>query len=128
MLVNSIFSFSHNVFISFLSQGKPHSSVDSVVDLRTGGGWFNPRLGQYSFGELMMSHCDRIRFSLTLVCCFDNGYMGKQPVAWKVYCAEYWLKKLQESMDRCTGHHDITEIWLKTALNTIKSINLSHGS
>ena len=26
-------------------------------------------------------------------------------------------------MDRCTGRHDITEILLKTALNTIQSIN-----
>ena len=33
------------------------------------------------------------------------------------------LKELQESMDRCTGHHHITEILLKTALNTIQSIN-----
>ena len=29
-------------------------------------------------------------------------------------------------MDRCTGCHNITEILLKTALNTIQSIN--HGS
>ena len=21
--------------------------------------------------------------------CFNNGYVGKQPVAWKEYCAEY---------------------------------------
>ena len=32
------------------------------------------------------------------------------PVAWKEYCSVYWLKELQESMDRCTGRHDITEI------------------
>ena len=36
---------------------------------------------------------------------------------------EYWLKVLQESMDSCIGRSDITEILLKTALNTIKSIN-----
>ena len=35
------------------------------------------------------------------------------------------LKELQESMDMCTGRHDITEVLLKTALNTIQSINLS---
>ena len=46
-------------------------------------------------------------------------------MAWKNYCAEYWLKELQESMDRCTGCHDITEILLKTALNTIQSFNLT---
>ena len=61
--------------------------------------------------------------SLTAVRCFDNGYVEKQPVAWKEYCAEYWLKELQESTDRCTGRRDITEILLKTALNTIQSIN-----
>ena len=55
--------------------------------------------------------------------CFDDGYVGKQPVAWKEYCAEYWLKGPQESMDRCSGHRDITEILLKTALNTIESIS-----
>ena len=37
-------------------------------------------------------------------------------MAIKEYYAEYWLKELQKSMDRCTGHHDITEILLKTAL------------
>ena len=49
--------------------------------------------------------------------------MGKQPVIWKEYSAEDWLKELRESMDRCTGRRDITEILLKTALNTIQSIN-----
>ena len=39
------------------------------------------------------SYSDRIHSSLTAVRCFDNGYVGKYPVAWKEYCAEYWLKK-----------------------------------
>ena len=82
---------------------EPHSSVGSVADLRTGGRWFDCRLGQYSFG----SHCDRIHSSLIAVRCFDNDYVGKQPVAWKEYCAEYWLKDLHESMGRCTGRRDI---------------------
>ena len=69
------------------------------------------------------SHCDRINSSFAAVRCFDNGFMGKQPVAWKEYCAEHWLKELQGSMDRCTGLRDITEILLKTALNTIQSTN-----
>ena len=43
-------------------------------------------------------------------------------MAWKEYCAENWLKELQESMDRCSGHCDITGILLKMALNTIQSI------
>ena len=71
------------------------------------------------------SHCDRIHSSLTADCRFDNGYVGKEPVAWKEYCVEYllkeMLKELQESMDSCTGRHIITEILLKTVLNTIQS-------
>ena len=71
--------------------------------------------------------CDRIHSSLTAVRCFHNGYVGKKPVAWKEYCAKYWLKELQESIDRCKGHHDITEVLLKTVLNTIQLINTSKG-
>ena len=54
---------------------------------------------------------------------FNKGYVGKQPVAWKEYCAAYWLKECQESMVRCTGRCDKTEILLKTALNTNQLIN-----
>ena len=54
---------------------------------------------------------------------FDDCYAGKQPVAWKEYYAEDWLKELEESMDRCTGCSNITEILLKRMLNTIQSIN-----
>ena len=74
------------------------------------------------FPRIDGSHYNRINFSLTAVRCFDNGYMRKQPVAWKEYCAEHWLKELQESMDRCTGHRDITETLLITVLDTIQSI------
>ena len=68
------------------------------------------------------SHCDRIHSSLTAVRCFDNGYAGKQPVAWNGHCSFYWLRELQESMDMWTGGRDITEILLKEALITIQSI------
>ena len=51
--------------------------------------------------------------SLTNVCCFDDSCVGKQPVAWKQYCEEYWLKELQESMDRCTGRRNIIELMEK---------------
>ena len=64
-----------------------------------------------------------IHSSLTAVRCLDNGYMRKQPVAWKEYCAEYWLKELQKNMDSCTGRRNITELLLERALNTIQSIN-----
>ena len=65
-----------------------------------------------------------IHSSLTAVRCLDNGYVGKQPVAWKEYCAEYWLKERQESMDRCNGLYNITET-LKTASHSIQSVNQS---
>ena len=52
--------------------------------------------------------------------CFDNGYVGKQPVAWREYCAEYWLTAIQESMDRCTGRRVITEILLKNGVKRHK--------
>ena len=79
------------------------------------------------FPRINDSHCDRIHFSLITVRCFDNGYVGKQPMAWKEYCTEYLLKELQESMDRWTGRRDITELLLKTVLNTInRSINCNH--
>ena len=45
-----------------------------------------------------------------------NGDVGKQLLAWKEYCEEYWLKELQECMDRCTGHHNIIEILLKNCI------------
>ena len=85
---------------------------------------FDPQLGQYSFQRLMIVIATSI-IPLTAVQCFDNGYVGKQPVALKEYCAEYWLKELQESMDSCTGRCDITEILLKTVLNIIQSIKAS---
>ena len=72
------------------------------------------------FWRISDIHCDRIHSFLTAVRCFDKSYVGKQPVARKEY---YWLKEFQESMDRCIGHCDITEIHLKTALNIIQSIN-----
>ena len=38
----------------YFTKAKLHSSVGSVADLRTGGPWFDPRLGQYSFRGLMI--------------------------------------------------------------------------
>ena len=70
------------------------------------------------FPRIDDSHCDRIHSSLIAVRCIDNGYVGKQPVAWKEFHVEHWLKELQEIMDRCTGRRDVTELLLETALNT----------
>ena len=78
------------------------------------------------FPRIDDSNCDRSHSSLTAVHCFDDKYVGKQPMAWKKYCAQVLVKKLQESMDRCTDHRDITERLLKTALNTIQLISRGH--
>ena len=43
-----------NVLILVSKYAEPHSSVGSIADLRTGGCWFDPRLGQYSFRGLMI--------------------------------------------------------------------------
>ena len=64
--------------------------------------------------------------SLTAVHRLGDRYVGKQTVALKEISTGYWLKELQETMDRLTGRRDITEIMLKTALNTIHSINHSN--
>ena len=113
---------SQNTYIrvSHHAYAKPHSSVSSVVDLRTGGRWFDSPALPIFFSRIDDSHCNRIHSSLTTVSCFDIGYVGKQQVAWKEYCAKCWLKELQESMDRCTDCRDITEILLKTVFNTIQ--------
>ena len=66
--------------------------------------------------------------SLTAVLGFDKGYVGMQPVASKQYFAKYWLKELQESMDKCTCHQGKTEIPLKMALKTMQSIDDQAGS
>ena len=42
------------VHMDLKTTAEPTSSVGSVSDLRTGGRWFDPRLGQYSFRELMI--------------------------------------------------------------------------
>ena len=65
------------------------------------------------------SPCDRIHICRIAVRGFNNGYVGgKQPMAWKEFCAEFWSREFQENMDRCTGRLDATEITLKSALNT----------
>ena len=74
-----------------------------------------PRLGQASFGGFMVVIQTGfiLGAQLSIV---STMVMGKQPVAWKEYCAEYQLKERQESMYRYTGHHDITEIVLKKGI------------
>ena len=88
-------------------------SVSRVVDLRTGGRWMDPRLGQYAFPGLMIV--------------IAKGFIPLSPLSVVSTNVEssHWLKEFQESIDRCTGCHD------DTVENSIKhqavnqSINLS---
>ena len=106
-------------------QPGPSCSVGSIGDLRTGGRKFEPLAQPIFFPRIDDSHCSRIHVSLTAVHCFDDDYVRKQPVAWKEYCAEYCLRELWDSMDRCTGCCDINEIKLKKTFNTIHTISQS---
>ena len=93
-----------------MSFAESHSSVSSIADLRAGGCWFDPRLGQYSFQGFMIVTesflCHRCQM-------FRQWFCGKAVSGLENSCAEYRLKEFKESMDRCTGHHNITEILLK---------------
>ena len=77
---------------------------------RTRGRCFDPQHEQHSFQGLMIAIAKGFHSSFTTVHPYDNGYVGKQRVARKEYCAEYSLKKLQKSMDRRNGLLDKTEI------------------
>ena len=75
-------------------------------------------LGQYSFQVSMIVIATRfflsLRYPLFRQCLSGKAASGLERML---------LKELQESMDRCTGRRDISEILLKTALNTIKSMS-----
>ena len=123
LLVTSNFSFSHDVFKKSVLQTRKNKGLLGN-GLRTGGRWFDPAVGPIFFSRIDEIHCDRIHSPLTAVRYFYDGYVGQQPMDCEEYCAEYWLKVLQESMDRCTGRPHMIEILDKTALNTMQSVNL----
>ena len=65
-------------------QSEPHRSVNSEQNLRTGSRWCE----RYYFRGLMFVITTGL-IPLTIVFhCFDNGYVGEQPVAWKEYCED----------------------------------------
>ena len=69
---------------SFVSiEAMPQSSVGSVQDLRTEDRWFDLQARPIFFPRTDDSHCDKMHSSLTAVHCFEDGYLGKQLVAWK---------------------------------------------
>ena len=127
------FSLYKELNIYKYAQPSPPSYIGRVQNLKTGCR-SDSRIGQFLSGVAgsipgtanlspWIDHgfYDRIQLSLTIL--FDDGKLGKQPVTWKKYCAEYMLKKIRDSMERNTGRCDITEEILETALNTIQSIN-----
>ena len=63
----------------------------------------------------MICHCYRIHSSLTAVHCFDDGYVRRQPMAWKEYCAGVPVKESSKAWIGVLA----TEIMLKMALCTI---------
>ena len=77
--VDAVRNYMHSLYLKMKDiVAEPHSSVGSVADLRTG----SPARPIF-FSGIDDSHCDRIHSSLTTVHCFDDGYVGKQPMAWK---------------------------------------------
>ena len=102
MVATGIFSFSHIFHEHFLAL--PHGLVGIRVDNRRS--LVRSLTQPILFPVIDDSHCNRIHSTLIFVRNFDNGYVGKQPLAWKEYCAEYRLKELQESMDRWIGRRN----------------------
>ena len=83
------YKFHHFSLISFVRCNsfsfiipRPCYSISSLEDLRIGCGWFK------SPAIILFLRIDDGLILLTAVHCFDAGYMGKQRVAWKEYCAE----------------------------------------
>ena len=112
--------FLDNISSNLLIYRRAHRSVSNVKKLRIGH-WFNPRLGQCSFQGLMVVIATEF-IPLSHHCpLFQQRLCGKVASAWKECCDAYWLKVLQENMDRHTDHCDITEMLFETALNTIQS-------
>ena len=85
------------------------------------------RLSQYFFfPRIDDNHSDRIHSSLTpvskIVTSVWEAVSGLERKLCKVLVKKK-KKKLQVSMDMCTGHRDITEIICITALNTTQATN-----
>ena len=90
-----------------------------VQGLRTGSRWFDPQLGQYSFRGLTIVIAT---IFIPLAPLSIVSTMVKVAIVFDEYFAEHWLIGLRETMYRCNSRRDITEILLKTALNTIQSM------
>ena len=125
MLLIRISCFSLNIFKMFISQrAEPHSSVRlenrSLV-------WSLAR--PIFFSRIDDSHCHRIHSTLTAIRCFNNDYAGKQPVAWKEYCAEYWFNPfpLNDTFWRPWETSLLKIMWEKEKLLVTSNFSFSHS-
>ena len=84
--------------------------------------WFGSSVVECRDGipEALGSNPGRARYFFTT--CYKRPLCGKETVLVKRNPGKklYWLKEIQESMDRCFGCCDITDILSKMALNTIQ--------
>ena len=69
-------------------RAEAQSSIGSVHDLRTGGHCFDSLAQPIFFPRIDDGYCERIHSSVTALCYFKDGYVGKQPVSWEEYCAQ----------------------------------------
>ena len=99
------------------SRAKPNSLVGSVADLRTGGRWFDPRLGLYSFRGLMIVIATGFIPLSPLSVVSTRRICGKAASGLQRILCGVLVKRTSERMDRCTGRPNITEKLLQTALN-----------
>ena len=108
----------YDLLSTFLfNSAEPHSSVGRVLDLRTGGCWFDPLLSQYSFLGLMIVIAtgfiplSPLSISYELFMWESSQRLGKNIVQSTGRTpGKYGLGERQESMNRCTGCCNITEI------------------
>ena len=77
--------------LNILLQTSPVPLDLSVAYMTTGHGvaCSIPRLAKI-FPGIDDIHFARIHSFLTASHCFDDGYVGKDPMAWEEYCAEKW--------------------------------------
>ena len=75
-------------WVLFLQRAQLDSSVGSIADLRTGGGWFDPPLGQYSFRGLMIEivtgfiPISQLSIVSTMVTWESSQWLGKS-IVWR---------------------------------------------
>ena len=118
MTYDEQFFFCHNVFNAMNKPNLGYSSVGSDTGCQTKG--FQIPAWPTFFPTFVKSHCDKRHYS------FTNGlivYVEKQPVAWKVWCVEYWCEKAKKHMSRWAGRKDMTENNLKMVFYPNQSIN-----